>query len=234
MSRWIIVLLSTAVMLGEIGAAPDRPSPVDLPGWGKAIVADQDCQIDISDNDAAVTITVPPTAHDFAAELQRWNAPRVIRKVRGDFVAEVKVSGSFNPSGGSTINGRRPYNGAGLIAIADDQNAVSLQRGAFLADGHVRHYLNFELRQDGKKTVSRFGMDIKNAPCWLRLERRAGKFYAMTSEDGVNWKSYPPAEAQFPDKLKVGIEAINSDQSQFECTFEKFAIYQSKPARNGG
>ena len=91
----------------------------------------------------------------------------------------------------------------------------------------MRHYLNFEVRHGGELTGERFQMDIPDAACWLRLERRGNQLYAMTSEDAINWKSYEPLDAELPPKVKVGVEVVNSASNEFACDFERFAIYQS-------
>ncbi len=92
-----------------------------------------------------------------------------------------KMPGSFEPSAKSTIYGRKPYNGAGIVLIADQMNHAGLQRGAFLENDHVRHYLNFEVRKDGKVVISCYAMDLKDQETWLRMERRGDKLTASVS-----------------------------------------------------
>ena len=117
-------MLVRVVMLLVMAVATTRPAnPIGEaidPDDGDAITADGD----------RVTIVTADTPHDFAAELQQWNAPRVLSKAEGDFTLEVKVSGTFAPENVTTIAGRTPYNGAGLLVVADDQNHLSLQRTA--------------------------------------------------------------------------------------------------------
>src|SRR5262249_30864558 len=146
-----------------------------------------------------VTVKVPGTAHDFAGELGRWNAPRVLSTVRGDFIIEVKVSGAFKPGEQSTIEGRRSYNGAGLLLVKDPKNHLSLQRGAVYLDDKVRHYANFELRKDGELVISRYELELEDRDTYLRLERRGQRVYGMASQDGVNWHSYDPIDVDFPE-----------------------------------
>ena len=101
-----------------------------------------------------------------------WNAPRVLSKLKGDFIAEVKVSGEFRPGATSTIPGRRPYHGAGLLLIKDKENYISLHRGCVYLDDKLRHYANFELRKDGELTISLYEIEIPDEDTYLRLERR--------------------------------------------------------------
>jgi len=225
MTRLAIPFLIVILALCAGTLAAEKPLAMSIHGWGKVVDPDGDSQIDL--DGTKVKITVPGSPHDFAAELQQWNAPRILRGVRGDFIAEVKISGTFDPKGESTIEGRKPYNGAGLLVIADNDNHVSLQRAAFWTGDHVRHYLNFEYRHDGKTATARFGMNIDDADCWLRLQRRGTQMIAMISTDGVNWKSYEPIEVGLPNKLKIGVEAVTSAKDPFECSFEGYSLFVS-------
>src|SRR5205085_10664156 len=108
-----------------------------IPGFGVASDPDGDCAI--SFKDGKVLLTLPGKAHDFAADLKRWNAPRVLAPtpVGGDFIAELKVGGELKPGETSTIQGRRPYHGAGLLLLQDRNNYLSLHRGAVYLDNRV-------------------------------------------------------------------------------------------------
>ncbi len=110
--------LALPVTADEKGAK----SGLHVKGWGRAVDPDGDCAI--TTTDGGVAIKVPGTAHDFAAELERQNAPRVLSEVKGDFIAEVKVSGAFRPGATSSIPGRRPYHGAGLLVINGKENYI--------------------------------------------------------------------------------------------------------------
>lgn len=224
----LAVLLSTSPALSAVAPATDSDQSVTtIKGWGRVIDPDADCNIRATPNGSQVSMLVPAAAHDFAAELERWNAPRVLMGVQGDFVAEVKVGGDFSPGEESTIEGRKSYNGAGLLVVADPQNHLSLQRGAFRTDdGHVRHYLNCELRRDGQSVVSYYSMDLRDQETYLRLERRGNQITASVSMDGLQWRSYKPINApDLPRRLRIGVEAVNSANASFRCVFSDFALY---------
>ncbi len=197
---------------------------------GEAIDPDNDCLI--TTNGQRVTIVTSDTPHDFAAELNQWNAPRVLSKTSGDFTIEVKVSGKFAPENVSQIEGRTPYNGAGILVVQDEQNHLSLQRAALFRDGHVRHYLNFELRKDGKQSKSQWQMNLNDADTWLRLERSGGQFKASASQDGKTWKAYKPIDTDFDDEVRVGVEAVNSTDREFRCSFDGFKISHPSDAND--
>ena len=218
-------LLAAAACLLVLSVRADDKPGTHLKGWGEVIDPDHDCQIDL--DKGKVTMKLPGKAHDFAAELQRRNAPRILSEVGGDCILEVKVSGELKPSDTSTIEGRRPYNGAGLLLLKDDNNYVSLHRGAVYLDDKVRHYLNFELRKDAELTVSRYEVDLDNEDTYVRLERRGDKVFALGSHDHVHWKVYDdPIEIDFPYVVQVGVEAVSSSDKPFRCAFEEYAIYR--------
>jgi regulation of enolase protein 1 (concanavalin A-like superfamily) len=224
-SRAVPLLSVVAFLLVVAAHAAGEKPGAKIKGWGEVIDPDRDCKVAL--DKGKLTVKVPGTAHDFAAELQRQNAPRVMGEVKGDFIAEVKVSGEFKPSEKSTIDTRRPYNGTGLLLVKDDKNYVSLHRGAVTLDTGVRHYLNFELRKEGELAVSRYEVELEDKDAILRLERRGDKVFALTSPDGLHWKAYDdPIEVDFPETLRLGVEVVNSSDQPFACTLEGYAVFQ--------
>jgi regulation of enolase protein 1 (concanavalin A-like superfamily) len=202
-----------------------------IEGWGRVVDPDGDCTVSIEG--ARVKILVPETSHEFAAELKRWNAPRIARTVRQDFIAQVKVCGDFEPPpGGGTTKGRKAYHGGGLLLVADEQNHLSIHRAAFRDGGRVQNYLNFELRRDGKVVISRYEMSIPpEADGYVRLERHGKRFIGMFSPDGVNWKPYEPIETDFPAKAQIGVAVVNSTKQTFTCAFEAFELFRTSAAK---
>src|SRR5262249_19560029 len=152
----LLVALVSLVPLSSL-AAPLKNG--DITGWGDVVDPDGDCKIEFEKS--FYTIEVPGKAHDFAAELMRWNSPRILTNAKGDFVARARVSGKFEPSNASKIPTRTPYNGAGMIVIADKDNYTTLHRATLPAQGQHRHYLNFELRKDAQMAVSNFQVELE-------------------------------------------------------------------------
>jgi regulation of enolase protein 1 (concanavalin A-like superfamily) len=215
-------LLALSATAGEKGKGA-KPAQ-HLPGWGEASDPDRDCDVTLVKG--KVVVKVPGKAHDFAADIQRWNAPRILSPVKGDCIVEVKVCGELKPAATSTIDGRRLYHGAGLLLVKDDDNYISLHRGAVYINDSVRHYANFELRKGGQLTVSRFEVDLDAQDTYLRVERRGDKFYALASHDGVHWKVYDePIEAELSEELRVGVVVVSSSDQPLACTFEGLAIF---------
>ena len=167
---WVV---TAGLVVLPVVQAQERP----VEGWGVATDPDNDCKIKAQKG--RLTMNLPGTAHDFAAELKRWNAPRVLSKVEGDFHLEVKVAGGFNPTADSSIPGRRGYNGGGLLVVKDADNYVSLHRGAVNLDGRVRHYANFELRKNGEMDISLYEVELEDKDTVKRRIDAAAKFVPL-------------------------------------------------------
>lgn len=197
----------------------------ELSGWGKPIDPDSNCQFTLTDE--ALVIVAPGPTHGFSIEIGRMNAPRVLRKAKGDFVLEVKVKGAFEP-GERTVPERTPYNGAGLLVFGDERNYVLLQRAVLTAGGKNSHYANFEVRENGK--LLRFGQpqDLPLDPTsatWLRLERRGDQILGSVRQEEGAWVCLPDKTAHLPKKTMVGVVAINASSRQFSPRFSELRLY---------
>jgi regulation of enolase protein 1 (concanavalin A-like superfamily) len=211
-------------------SAADKPE--SIPGWGELSDPDADCKVKVEKE--RLEVKVPGAAHDYAGELMRWNAPRVMSRVEGDFIVEVKVSGKFTPAAESTIQNRRSYNGAGILLIQDKDNHLSLQRGAVNLGDRVRHYANFELRRGAELVTSLYENELEDKPVFLRVERHGNKVHGLSSHDGVTWKSYEPIEVEFPKTIDVGVVGINSSTDPFECEFSGLSLFRKAEIKAPG
>lgn len=219
----IIALLSVIVM--PCPAAD--PVQKEIPGWGIAVDPDGDCRFDLKDS--ALTITAPGPVHDLSAELQKMNAPRVVRPATGDFAVEVLVEGTFKP-GEATIPVRTAYHGAGLLLMADNQTYIRLDRASLVRAGATQHYANFELRVQGRLT--RFGTPVDYAidperDTFLKLERKGNVVSGAVSQQAGQWHNLGTKEAELPEEVLVGVAAINASSQPFRPIFAKFRVRQT-------
>ena len=109
-------------------ASHGRVAPAALDPWGDVIDPDDDCTFRV--NERGVSLEVPGSLHDLDVEFGKSNAPRIIREVEGDFVAQVKVCGELEPEAPATREGGRPSNGAGLLLWLDADHHLSVERRA--------------------------------------------------------------------------------------------------------
>lgn len=195
-----------------------------ITGWGTLIDPDGDCSFVIADD--RVSIQVPDTPHGLSAELNRVNAPRILREVSGDFTIEVTIDGIFAP-GAATVPSRTPYNGAGLLLWQDEKNYIRLERAVLKRNDHLQHYVNFEQRLLGR--VLRIGIPTdfevdESRSCRLRLVRKAQRVLGFVKQGDDEWHALPPKAVRLPEKVKVGIAAINAADTPFAPQFSSMQI----------
>jgi regulation of enolase protein 1 (concanavalin A-like superfamily) len=220
-----------SLVLGDAKArltAPEEPEPTgtELKGWGLAIDPDKDCKF--SPGEKSLPINVPGTMHDFGGPLKKFNAPRVMREVDGDFVLAVKVSGELKPGPKSTNPKGVPYLAAGLLIWSDSGNFIRLERAALLRQGKIVPHIAF-LEQEGG-----YGGAVHNegftgaGDCYLRLERKGSRIHGAASSDGASWKQLRPIDTVWQTKLRVGLAVISTSSEPFAVKFEEFGLQAEK------
>jgi len=221
-----IAMLSFNVLV----QAQEHKDGDQLKGWGTVIDPDHDSRIRSKDND--LTIAVPGTAHDLSVELQRMNAPRVLRGVEGDFVVQVRVDGDLSPNK-SLIQERAAFHGAGLLLMKDDRTYVRLEHAALFDPNasQVTEYPSFELREDGNFVRQGQVGDArveKQQMSYLRLERHGDKILGAVSADGMKWVYLDPITAKLPKDLRIGVAAVSSAAEPFSPRFSNMELFQRK------
>ncbi len=220
--RCTLSLMVWALLITQ-GFAQEKVTGTDtIAEWGTKLDPDKDCIFKCEPNQ--LTIVVPGTPHDLSAELNRMNAPRVLNEVQGDFTAAVIVNGEFVP-GKANIEGRTAYNGAGLLLMHDEHNYIRLERAVLERGGVRQHYVNFELRRDGR--VERIGTpsDMQLDPeqsCLLRIERTGDEIRGIVRQGTKAWNELVPKQVEFSENLQVGVAAINASTKPFEAKFSGF------------
>jgi RNA polymerase sigma factor (sigma-70 family) len=212
---------SPAGLLESPGLQTKAAAPRILKGWGEAIDPDGDCSIDLENG--RLTIKVPGTRHGLEAEGNTLNAPRVLRDIEGDFIADLKVEGTFKPGDSTSPNGF-PFLGAGLLLWNDAGNYIRLERAAIVRNNQLVSYALFEERRDRRPVPPGGGIQLPNGPTLLRLERKGDQITASVSADGKQWQAFPPRTVQLPAKLKLGVAAISSSSEPFTVTLESFRV----------
>jgi regulation of enolase protein 1 (concanavalin A-like superfamily) len=224
---WTLSLIALACVAASAADADADPEPNPfMSGWDKPVDPDKDCKF--KREKGGLTIELPGTPHNLSAELGRMNAPRLLRTVEGDFVAEVRVGGKFVPSVASTLRDRPPHLGAGLVLMADEKTYIRLDRAASRRD-EVTTYANWELRRDGKwEMPGTAEVLLKESHTYLRLERRGDRILGAVSEDGKTWTQMKPLELKLPAKLKLGVRAGTTSTDTFAPHFDRFKLRKGK------
>jgi S1-C subfamily serine protease/regulation of enolase protein 1 (concanavalin A-like superfamily) len=194
-----------------------------LSSWGDVVDPEDDCTVRVEKG--GLSLELPGSHKDLNVELGKANAPRILRRVEGDFVVQVKVCGEFQPVGPSTREGAVPYNGAGLLLWLDADHFIRLERGAGLRNKRVGAFLLFERHELGQ-AVARNNAYLEQGDVYLKIERRGGQILGWFSTDGREWAEAKPMEVHWPAGLSVGLEALTSSFSPMSVRFEEFSIRQ--------
>jgi regulation of enolase protein 1 (concanavalin A-like superfamily) len=216
--------------------AGDHATPSDLPGWGHVLDPSRDCDVSLDAERDRLRITVPGTPHVLSAEDPElpMNAPRVVRRVRGDFTAGVRVLGRLEP-GRSRTTHYDPFHGAGLIVWQDPSNYLRLERAVGSIKGRPHPYVNYELREGGRLALSH-GITVEDRPLFLKLRRQGRAFSAWYSRDGRRWVELASVEATLGERVQVGVVAVNSSARTLAAELEGFSVKdpQGSMARDYG
>jgi regulation of enolase protein 1 (concanavalin A-like superfamily) len=232
MSVIMAALATTAVAVTDESDA--RPN--EVPGWGRVLDPRRDCDVSLDVEYDRLKIKVPGTPHVLSAEVPQlpMDAPRVVRRVRGDFTASVRVLGRLEPGRTKTTH-YDPFHGAGLIVWQDPSNYLRLERAVGFIKGRHHPYVNYELREGGRLAVSH-GITIEGRSLFLNLRRQGGTFSAWYSHDGRRWVQLARVDASWNERVEVGIVAVNSSARTLSAELERFSIAdpQGSTARDYG
>jgi regulation of enolase protein 1 (concanavalin A-like superfamily) len=214
---------SFAIGTKRIKKAGPKPEleGTDVAGWGKAIDPDGDCKIKAERN--ALVMNVPGKLHDLNADIDKYNAPRVLREVERNFTVQVKIVGEFKPGTKALREKTLPYNGGGIFVWRDSDNFIRLERGAVVNRGKIGTFAIFEEREGGSRGAQHNGA-LTPGTAYLKLERRGNRIYGFTSKDGKHWTELKPIDTVWSGPLKVGVNAINSSDAPFQVRFEEFSF----------
>ena len=202
-----------------------NPDPNMINGWGRWQDPDRDCRKKVEGGNLQVWI--PGTAHDLSVEQNKMNAPMILQEAPGDFDIEVKISGTFMP-GEATVQGRTPYQGAGLVMALDNRNYLRLERAVYVGnDQQNHHYINFEVRLNGQ--VSRIGQSTdfpvpENVPVMLRLKKRGNQVQGQVNVTGQNWEQVGIKTFTDGDKFQTGVAAVNATNAPLTVQFENIKV----------
>ena len=192
-----------------------------IDGWGTVIDPDRDCRIHREGE--TLVIDLPNKRHDLTRFSELFNVPRVVRPIEGDFEVQVKVEGEFKPVGPAERPVDEPSNGAGLIVLGEGEQHVILDRMAFIRKGKLFNSVELAQRGEGG-TRGRRTRQLGHGTPYLRLARKGNQILASVSDDGKEWEPLDPIESQLPDRVKVGVVAINTSNEPFSVTFSEFKL----------
>lgn len=207
----LVVALATTLVAAQ--------GPLDIiKQIGNPIDPDGDCEI--GPIASGVKIRVATGFHDFAADRKIYNAPRIMSKLEGDFILQVRISAQSLPGDKGSAPRTPPYTGAGLLLVHDKSHHISLQAGIVRFEKGPRRYANFEMREKNaiKFSVGRTALDLER-DLILRLERTGKSIQPMFKEAGGKWQMYDPVEVEFPNAITGGIYLVAASEGEVTANF---------------
>ena len=206
---------------------------------GGLIDPDKDCKM--TRDEKGVKITVPGKLHTLAAQIVDKknqpvkNAPRMLSPVQGDFVAHVRVVGDMRPGTASVPHPKTgkslpiTFHGAGIVLWQDKDNYIRLERTCGTAGGPTLvNRLLVEVCKDGKEAGRPYYIDVPEGPMSVAMLRKDGQIRCLFGNDGKSWTVLQEIAAEFPDKLQVGLPAVNISKKPFTAQFENFVLLDDK------
>jgi|SRR5579884_4169810 len=223
-----------------LAASTVLAAPAPKGGWER-VDPDGDCKIVIKDN--TVTMELPGGDHDLAPKRKRFNAPRVLREIEGDFIMQARVCASFVPSAKSTVNRMDARVAAGLVLIPADKHCIRLEYAADRRNGEQSNLPAFRMRGERIWNVEEDGWELpwkqqiqkgNEERIYLRLARRGNAIFQFLSPDGENWYAGSDTRpgsgtisvelSALPAKLKVGLAAYSTSTESFKVRFDQFKL----------
>lgn len=201
-------------------------SAQDFPGWGSLVDPVGNCPVDFIEG--GLQLTIPGGVHQLNPIIGKVNAPRIWNEVEGDFLFEVRVLDFPRPELNSGANGNRSYLAAGIVLWQDDQNFLRWTRSASAEKNAV--YLSCEQFENGK-LAGGGNFPLKDAPIWLRIERRSDKLRMSASGNGTDWKQVIQRRSNYQQKLRLGVFGLNVTDREVPFQFQK-AFLLANPAAN--
>jgi regulation of enolase protein 1 (concanavalin A-like superfamily) len=210
-----------AVALATNATKPEIADAV-IGGIGAWFDPDKDSQY--RSDGAGVTITIPGTAHVNSLQIRKTNAPRILREVKGDFVAQVRIPDRIQPGSQPLEGFPIAFQGAGLLLWQDEKNYVRLERAAASSpDRPLSHQVLLESLRDGKPGKPEY-LQIREKPIILRMERKGSDINCSYSADGKTWIPVKNAALGFNTTVGVGVSAGNLSPKSFSARFDNFTL----------
>lgn len=226
----------TLLLVSTTLAAP-APEPF-VSGWSKPIDPDNDCKF--KRDKGTLTIEMPGNEHDYEPVRKRFNAPRLVREIEGDFYMEVRVQIDCRPSAQSSVKGQPSYVGAGFLLIPPDKFGVISMRWDYRlagqepgTDGCAAEMILGD--QGGQrngvwsKGTRKWLLKTKPEHLYISLERVDDVLGYRISSDRKNWVTIGGGQfLGLPSKLKVGLASYSTSKDPSKVRFDQLKLTQGK------
>jgi regulation of enolase protein 1 (concanavalin A-like superfamily) len=199
--------------------------------FGKVVAADKDCEVELLPGDR-LRVRLPGKAYSLDPSPVAAAAPRIVREVDGDFVFQVRVSQTVDPSAGPAVRGATPQVAAGLLLRSGDDVSASIERNdQATRTGAWQSGIRLSARSPSSGLGSSTGSPFDAKPVGLRLSRTGSKVTGEYSTDGKTWRRLTETDLPLGPTVTVGLYATGTADAAFEAVFDEFSL---TPAKAGG
>lgn len=114
--------------------------------------------------------------------------------------------------------------------MGEGDEFVRLERNVFVRNVSISYTTPFQFKGSKQVTNVKTTQDdfFKGRSTWLKLERMGGKLTTSISHDGKDWTGTATLEANYPETVRVGVEAVNSSDKAFGVEFAELKITGKK------
>lgn len=233
MSRFICGIIAL-ILSAAVLAAPAPKSKPFVSGWEDPVDPDRDCKISREKN--VLTIEMPGTLHSFDPLSKRFNAPRLLREIDGDFVMQIRLRFACRPSVRSLDKEMHPFIAAGFLVILPENFPTKCCRMEYRLAGFglsPNGYVAAEVWDNQGKQEKIVGDENwsfqKPEHVYLRLERSSERLRYSISPDGKVWmpRGGGPIKG-LPSKLKLGLAAHSNSAEPSKVLFDQFTLQRGK------
>jgi len=228
----LFILLLTMLLRGEQVCFAEGKQ-ISLPGWGVFIDPDGDCTAQALEE--GLVIEVPGTLHNMTVlqndPSKRYNAPRVMREIEGDFVARVKVTADFRPGPGIAGCQFSPTVFAGLLIWDAEDQLIRFGKGV---TNHPERGLYCSLQpiyDVGKVRANKWEATtaaeyVEPRVVWVRIERKGQSILTALSGDGIKWHQTAVLQTILPPRITIGPVVVNATSQPFKAGFQMYQVGQ--------
>lgn len=221
-----VAVLLTASVLTAAPIPKETPQDRLRTLFGTTHDPDQDCEFELVER-RKLRVRVPGKHHSMYGDVGHTNAPRVMRSVSGDFIAEVRLQVHFDRAGVAADQGLPAAAGGGLLLTDADGGVVEFRHlQEQIGNNPWRTSAEFDLRLPGTEAGSAIPRPFAGNAVTLRLTRKQGRLFAEWSADGKTWATLNRngVDAPIGKSVSVGIYAIQNTDKPMSVVFDEFRI----------
>jgi regulation of enolase protein 1 (concanavalin A-like superfamily) len=234
---FLLPLLTTGFVASAAPVPKEHPERVLRRLFGTPIDPDQDCRFTVSG--ATLRVSVPARPHDLAPDRRLTNAPRVVRRVEGDFAARVRIRFP-TPADPALAKAAAAHPvRAGLVVWQDEENFLifgrEFGRGGLAARfDHAQHAGYHAAWVRGRSAGGGgwiVGGPFSEESAVYRVLRERDRLRFAASVDGKHWHEWADVRTELPNAVMVGLYVGHGGQTPFAAEFEDFSVNPAKPGK---